>query len=178
MLQEWAASCSHLPETQTELPRLAEGSEHTVYLESPGSVIKLTRPGTYGESYYLTESGMVFQQSCWPLEYLIRMRLWEEVFRNAPETIGITAEGQIVSRQPFIPGEPPTQAEVDEYLLSSGLEPVKQSRWLWKKNFSGEEYEVWVGDARNDNFVLTVAGMVPIDVRLWFYPGRFPEQGE
>jgi hypothetical protein len=150
---------------------MAEGSEHTVFLETPTSVLKLTRPGTYGESYYL-ENGMVFQQSCWPLEYLIRMQLWEKVFGNAPEPIGITPEGQIVSRQPFIEGDPPTQAQVDEYLLSSGLEPVKRSRWLWKKSYPGEEYGVWVGDARNDNFVLTAAGMIPIDVRLWFHPGR------
>jgi hypothetical protein len=158
-----------------DLPKLAEGSEHAVYLETPTTVLKLTRLGTYGESYYLAANGMVFQQSCSPLEYLIRMQLWEPAFGNAPEPIGITPEGQIVSRQPFIAGNPPTQAEVDEYLLSSGLEPVKQSRWLWKKSYPGEEYEIWVGDARNDNFVLTEAGMIPIDVRLWFHSGRRPQ---
>jgi hypothetical protein len=158
-----------------ELPKLAEGSEHAVYLETSTTVLKLTKLGTYGESYYLAASGMVFQQSCWPLDYLIRMQLWESVFGNAPEPIGVTSGGQIVSRQPFIEGDPPAQAKVDEYLLSSGLDPVRQSRWLWKKSYPGEEFEVWVGDARNDNFVLNEAGMIPIDVRLWFHPGRRPE---
>jgi hypothetical protein len=157
-----------------ELPKFAEGSEHAVYLETSTSVLKLTRPGTYGESYYLAENGMVFQQSCWPLEYLIRIRLWDHIFGNAPRPVGITPAGQIVSRQPYIAGDPPSQPDVDEYLLQSGLEAVKQSRWLWKKSYPDEEYDVWVGDARNDNFVLTIAGMVPIDLRLWFNPGRPP----
>jgi hypothetical protein len=27
--------------------------------------------------------------------------------------------------------------------------------------------EIWIGDARSDNFVLTPEGMVPIDIRIW-----------
>ena len=172
MLLGWTASCFHSSKVVTNLPRLDEGSEHTVYLENSTSVIKLTRQGTYGESYYLAKNGMVHQQSCWPLEYLIRLRLWANVFGNAPVSVGISDLGQVVSRQPFITGEPPSQADVDEYLLQANLEPVKQNRWLWKKSYPNEEYDIWIGDARNDNFVLTTAGIVPIDLRLWFEPGR------
>jgi hypothetical protein len=168
LLLDLVGSCTHQTDAFTSLPKIAEGSEHAVYLETSLSVIKLTLPGTYGESSYLNENGMIFQQSCWPLEYLIRMRLWEQLLGNAPVPLGITKSGQIVTRQDYITGELPTQTEVDAYLLQSGLEPVKQSRWLWKKNYADKGFAVWLGDARDDNFVLTNSGIVPIDVRMWF----------
>ncbi len=37
---------------------------------------------------------------------------------------------------------------------------------MWKKAY--EKFEIWLGDARDDNFVETKAGIVPIDIRLWF----------
>lgn len=132
------------------------------------SVLKQTRPQTYGEYYYLVEDGRVFQENSSPLEYLIRMRLWQKVFGGAPEPIGITEQGQFVSRQKFIAGTPPTQAEVDDFLIFADLTPVRQNRWLWKRSYPREEYDIWVGDARADNFVKTPEGIVPIDLRLWF----------
>ena len=57
-----------------------------------------------------------------------------------------------------------------EYLirlrLCRKLFPVRQRYWLWKKAY--DDFEMWVGDARADNFVQTDAGIVPIDIRLWF----------
>ena len=37
---------------------------------------------------------------------------------------------------------------------------------LWKKAYT--EFDVWLGDARDENFVQTPLGIVPIDVRMWF----------
>jgi hypothetical protein len=71
-----------------------------------------------------------------------------------------------VSRQQFISGNLPSQADVDCFLDSCGLIPVKQSCWLWKRAY--KEFEIWVGDARAENFVSAVGGIVPIDLRLWF----------
>jgi len=102
---------------------------------------------------------------------LIRLRLWKKLFASAPRDLGITEKGQIVSVQKFItaknPDKPiPAQAAVDSFLIEAGLSPVKQQFWLWKRTYPA--FEIWLGDARDDNFVETVAGIVPIDIRLWF----------
>ena len=78
----------------------------------------------------------------------------------------MTDEGQIVSSHQFITGKKPTQQAVDSFLIEAGLSPVRQEYWLWKRKFP--EYEIWLGDGRDDNFVETAAGIVPIDIRLWF----------
>ena len=91
-------------------------------------------------------------------------------FGFAPRPVGLTKAGQIVSAQRFVEGEPPTQVEVDEFLLREGLEPVKRSCWLWKKKDPNNEVEYWIGDARDDNFVKTPRGIVPIDLRMWGVP--------
>ena len=127
-------------------------------------VFKATRPGTFGESYYLV-NGIVHQRNCTPLDYLLRLRLWKNLFESAPKDLGITDKGQIVSVHQFISGTPPTQEEVDEFLVLAGLTEVKRKCWLWKKTYP--RFESWVGDARLDNFVKSDAGIVPIDLRLW-----------
>ena len=109
--------------------------------------------------------GLVHQFKSTPAEYLIRMRLVAKHFGFAPTPIGMTDAGQIVTRQKFIVGEPATQAEVDEFLESAGLEAVKRHCWLWK--ITEPKIEEWVGDARCDNFVRTATGVVPIDLRMW-----------
>ena len=78
----------------------------------------------------------------------------------------MTNEGQIISSQEFITGRKPAQQAVDSFLFEAGLSPVRQEYWLWKRTFP--ECEIWLGDARDDNFVETDAGIVPIDIRLWF----------
>jgi hypothetical protein len=95
------------------------------------------------------------------------MRLWSEVFGYAPIPFGITPAGQIVSRHAFISGDPPSQSEVDSFLFSEGFIPVRQKYWLWEKYFATEGFRMGLGDARDENFVRTAEGIVPIDVRLW-----------
>jgi len=156
-----------------QVPRLDEGSEHLVCFDSSAaSVLKQTRLNTYGEFYYLNGRGLVCQENSWPLEYLIRLRLWDKVFGSAPHALGMTVDARIVSRQKFITGTPPTQTEVDEFLAQASLVPVRRDRWLWKIPASEGDHEIWVGDARSDNFVATPEGIVPIDLRLWYAPKR------
>ena len=96
------------------------------------------------------------------------MRWWEKLFSSAPDPIGMTPTGQIVSRQRFIQGDPdPPQEAVDRFLFDAGATAVRQHCWLWKKADLESEIEIWIGDARSDNFVLTKDGMVPIDIRVW-----------
>lgn len=167
---EWVESCEHTAERSEALARLDEGSEHIVYLAPGGEiVVKLTKPGLYGDSYYVVD-GRVHQRCCTPGDYLIRLALLEFTFGFAPNPVGMTKAGQIVTLQRFVEGEPPTLDEVEEFLVRVGFEPVKRSCWLWKKRDPSNEVEYWIGDAREDNFVKTLRGIVPIDLRMWGVP--------
>ncbi len=167
-LLEWIQSCEHTQWTDMSLPRLDEGSEHLVLFdEQTSEVVKITLPGTYGD-YYEIIDGPINQFSSTPAEYLLRMRWWEKLFSSAPNPIGMTETGQIVSRQRFIQGDPePPQEKVDQFLIDAGAVAVRQRCWLWKKVDYESEIEIWIGDARSDNFVLAQDGMVPIDIRIW-----------
>jgi hypothetical protein len=128
-------------------------------------VVKVTRPGIYGESYYLANN-VVNQKNCSPLDYLLRLRLWKKLFESAPNPLGITDAGQIVSRHRFVTGELPSQIAVDSFLETVGFTAVRKNCWLWKKEYPNE-FDYWLGDARAENFVQTAGGIVPIDIRLW-----------
>lgn len=134
--------------------------------EKNATVFKATRPTLFGESYYLDAMGRINQKNCSPLEYLNRLRIWKKLFQSAPRDLGITDQGQIVSPQKFIAGTKPAQEAVDSFLIRAGLSAVRQEFWLWKRMYP--DVEVWLGDARDENFVETEAGIVPIDIRLWF----------
>ena len=147
-----------------------EGSEHRVYLDAEnGRVFKATKPGLFGESYFLKE-GKIAQKNCSPFDYIVRLRLWWHVFQSAPEALGITREGQIVSSHEFITGSLPAQESVDSFLEDAGFVPVRKQYWLWEKPYPEEAFAIGLGDARADNFVETPVGIVPIDVRLWISP--------
>jgi len=165
-LTEWAFHCCHNDPVERRLPLLAAGSEHLVYFdEANGDVLKITRVGLFG-AYYKVIDGRVNEFRCAPAEYLIRMRLLQKQFGFSQTPLGVTKEGQIVSRQKFIAGDPPTQQSVDLFLENASLNPVKQNCWLWK-GAKRDGVEPWVGDARADNFVETVEGIIPIDLRMW-----------
>lgn len=174
LLGEWVTRCPHTEWSGLTLPDLAEGSEHLVYFdERCGEVVKVTRPGTYGD-YYEIVDGRMTQFDSTPAEYLLRMGWWEKLFSTAPAPIGLTDAGQIVSRQTYISGRLPLQATVDEFLSEAGLLPVKKNCWLWKKLEVESQLEIWVGDARSDNFVLVDGAIVPIDIRVWGIPTLTP----
>ncbi|WP_265594946.1 hypothetical protein [Haloferula sp. BvORR071] len=138
--------------------------------EQTSEVVKITLPGTYGDYYEIIE-GRIYQFDSTPKEYLLRMGWWEKLFSAAPDPLGVTDKGRIVSRQRFIQGDPdPPQEEVDQFLLDAGAVAVRQSCWLWKKADHESGIEIWIGDARLDNFVLARDGMVPIDIRIWGVP--------
>jgi len=103
---------------------------------------------------------------------MIRLAMLKLTFGFAPNPVGITKAGQVVTLQRFVEGEPPTSGEVDEFLLLARFEPVKRSCWLWKKKVPNNDAEYWIGDAREDNFVKTPHGIVPIDLRMWGVPTK------
>ncbi len=146
------------------MPRLAEGSEHRVFVDPRELVYKHTLVGTFGDTYFIV-NGRVHQRRCLPSDYLARLDLWEEVFGFAPVALGLTPAGQIVTVQNFVSGEVPSQTEVDEFLWAFGLVDVKRQCFVWKKALPTRD--IWVGDTRDENFVKTAQGIIPIDVRLW-----------
>lgn len=170
-LLAWVESCEHSQWTRTQLPKLKEGSEHLVLFDGEVSeVVKITLSGTYGD-YYEIIGGQIHQFDSTPEEYLVRMRWWEKLFSTAPAPLGITPSGSIVSRQKFILGDPnPPQELADQFLIDAGAVAVRQSCWLWKKTGVDSRIEVWIGDARSDNFILAEGGIVPIDLRIWGVP--------
>ncbi len=170
-LLEWIQGCPHTQWTEMGLPRLDEGSEHLVLFDGGTSeVVKITLPGTYGDYYEIIED-RISQFDSTPVEYLLRMRWWEALFSTAPAPIGMTDSGQIVSRQRYIQGDPlPPQERVDQFLVEAGAVAVKQSCWLWKKVEPDSRVEIWIGDARSDNFVLATGEIIPIDIRIWGVP--------
>jgi hypothetical protein len=44
-----------------------------------------------------------------PSDYLVRLMLLDMHFGFAPDAMGVTEAGQIVTRQKFVEGDPPTQ---------------------------------------------------------------------
>ena len=138
--------------------------------DNTSEVVKVTLPGTYGD-YYEIIGGKIHQFDSTPADYLVRMDWWEELFSTAPDPKGMTEDGRIVSRQKFIVGDAsPPQEKVDQFLTDAGAIPVRQECWLWKKVEEESEIEVWIGDARSDNFVLADGGIIPIDIRIWGVP--------
>jgi hypothetical protein len=171
-LREWVEVCSHNNAIKYDFPLIAEGSEHRVYLDADNArVLKATKPGVFGERYYIRED-KVHQANCRPLEYLARLLFWKQLFGSAPTALGITQAAQIISSHEFITGELPSQAEVDSFLKDAGFAPIKQRFWLWEKEYrplrkTTRRLIIRLGDARDENFVKTNSGIVPIDIRLW-----------
>jgi hypothetical protein len=64
LLQQWASRCPHGRQSDIWLPKIAEGSDHAVFFEQEEAVVfKATRPGTFGETYYI-ENGRIHQRNC------------------------------------------------------------------------------------------------------------------
>lgn len=165
LLKGWAESCPHTHWSDLPFPQISEGSEHFVFLDAANAKVwKATKLDVYGDSYFLLD-GIVNQRKCSPLEYLLRLRYWKRLFRSAPVSVGISTAGQILSTHEFVTGQQPSQDAVDSFLTQAGLMPVKRECWLWKG--MDPAFEIWIGDARSDNFVETPNGIVPIDLRLW-----------
>jgi hypothetical protein len=167
-LLSWCAKCPHGGGPKTDLVfRIDQGSEHIVYKDTVGAVtevVKVTHLGLYGE-HYAVEGGRIWQFACTPGEYLKRMELLD-IFGLPTTPIGVTECGQIVSRQKFILGDPPSQCEVNAFMSEAGMIPVKIECFLWKTQIE-DDLEIWVGDVRDENFVKTPEGIIPIDIRMW-----------
>jgi hypothetical protein len=58
---------------------------------------------------------------------------------------------------------------VDYFLENTaGFRSLRQKYWLWEKPYPQDGFNIALGDARDENFVKSELGIVPIDIRLWF----------
>ena len=174
---DWTKSCPHTKENTIPVPELTRGSEHVVYLEEEsGIVMKVTLPGCFGDWNYF-EGNRICQAQSTPQLYLNRLLIWRSIFGNAPIAIGMTHDGRIVTTQKFIKGLPPTQAQANDYLAASGMIPWRKECFLWKSHKIQKFYRVGIGDTRDENFVMSDLGIVPIDLRFWWLPRNAPAKG-
>jgi hypothetical protein len=123
-LLQWAKENGKL---KSELPQEdVRGGEHIVYFDQPRQrVLKATLPNAnfgFGIAYGSKTPGAT------PCEYLDRLRTHNRIFSDqvALEHIVPMAPGElsIVTSQPFIRGNDPTQREIDAMIIKKGFEKL------------------------------------------------------
>ncbi|MGB0992237.1 MAG: hypothetical protein ACPG32_07180 [Akkermansiaceae bacterium] len=178
-LESWARSQAILiPEDKFELLHLVSNttSEHQVFFkESESRAVKRTIAGFYGQ-IPIPENGNLGRRNALPSEYLKRMALQLAVFGG-----DIRLEGVTVSDKPSpILFEPPKQPSlvisqlwyersglasheaIHDFLVLEGFRSVPSSYFGWYRAAD----RVVIVDAKPDNFVQTVAGLIPIDLQM------------
>lgn len=165
----WARDNNALLPKLTLGPFKLQGAEHEVFHRaSDNRAVKRTYPGTFG--------GDLSQGAATPLFYLRRLELMNEVFDSdfqlegvtlgAPMIIGQSGEQpSFIVSQPWIkPAYPkqahPSEKQIAEFMERMGFEPKPGSYFGWERKSDGTV----VIDAKADNFILTSAGVVPIDL--------------
>jgi hypothetical protein len=148
-------------------------AEHEVfYRKSDDRVVKRTYPGTFG----ISDDPKGKQHHATPMFYLRRLELMNQIFGADLRVEGVSfgksliigAKGEqpsLVISQPWIragnPRQPhPTVAQICEFMESLGFAELAGSYYGWHR----KNDNITVLDARPDNFVMTQAGVVPIDL--------------
>ncbi|MBI3877546.1 MAG: hypothetical protein HY300_16570 [Verrucomicrobia bacterium] len=148
-------------------------AEHEVFHRpADNRAIKRTYPGTFG----VTPGLKGRQKAATPLFYLRRLIAMNRVFNAGLRLEGVVfgrslllgkpdPQPSIVVSQPWIraavPASPhPSEQEVGELMRSLGFELLPLAYFGWHRPSDG----VKIVDARPDNFIKSVEGVVPIDL--------------
>jgi hypothetical protein len=190
-VEAWARRTGALiPEADIDaLPLVSNStSEHEVHLrQSDVRAVKRTWAGFYGQ-VPVPRGGKLDRTNASPAEYLRRMAFQVVVFES-----DLKLEGASISDKPSMiigqpAGEPSfvisqlwyernelaTTEEIAELLEESGFVEVPGSYFGWYRLADG----VVIVDAKPDNFIKTVAGIVPIDLQMaQFTPEQLAEAG-
>ena len=186
-VQEWARAQGCLIDERgfASLTLISNStSEHEVWFrESDRRAVKRTWPGFFGQ-VPVWKGERLDRIPATPLQYLERQLLHNEVFDG-----DIVLEGVCVSSKPSMiigedPGQPsfvisqpfikatnrdsatPTEQQISTFLSAHGFEPVPGSYFGWQRAADG----VVILDARRDNFILSDAGVIPIDLQMAVVP--------
>ncbi|SKA94700.1 hypothetical protein SAMN02745166_02196 [Prosthecobacter debontii] len=148
-----------------KIPCKAGNQEHEVWFDLEAerpTVWKITKASKWG-----LVAGQPRPANA--IDYLDRLYLFTEIFGMPWDFQGIWIDPQglprIVSTQPYMPGKPATEDEIEEYLKDLGFTEIDipELGTFWKH----EETDVIVGDAYTDNFVVLETGrVVPIDLSI------------
>lgn len=174
-----------------QIPLLSgDTSEHEVRLPISGKrVFKKTWPGFYGQIPVWRE-GKLDRTPASPADYLERQALQNEVFASdfRLEGINISDKPSMVIGQPR--GQPsfvvsqgfieaaetskpiPSMLQIEEFLKEYGFSQAPGSYFGWVRDADG----VAIVDAKPDNFILSVEGVVPIDLQIARLPDARVEQ--
>ena len=151
-------------------------SEHEVHFrQSDGRAVKRTWAGFYGQ-VPIPRKGKLDRANASPVEYLRRMALQILVFEGDLKLEGVSISdkpsmiiGQPAGEPSFVISQPwyarserATTEEIAELLKESGFVEVPGSYFGWYRPADG----VVIVDAKPDNFIKTVAGIVPIDLQM------------
>jgi hypothetical protein len=178
-VEAWArASGTLISDTEIDVLPLVSNStsEHEVFFRPWESrAVKRTRAGVYGQ-IPVPLNGKLDRKNAKPSEYLRRMAL-QILFIDSD----LKLEGVTISDKPSIvlfepPGQPSfvisqtwfertdrvTTEEIEELMKDSGFEFVPKAYFGWFR----KEDRMIVVDAKPDNFIKTVVGLVPIDLQM------------
>lgn len=151
-------------------------SEHQVFFQKSDSrAVKRTIAGVYGQ-IPAPENGNLGRKNARPSEYLKRMALQLAVFGGDIRLEGITISDKISMvlfappRQPSIvisqlwyeSAGPASNDDIHDFLVQEGFRSVPSSYFGWYRAAD----RVVIVDAKPDNFVKTVEGLVPIDLQM------------
>ena len=151
-------------------------SEHKVFYRAlDNRAVKRTWAGVYGQIPWV-QDGALSRRNALPSEYLRRMALQISVFRSDIQLAGvfISDEPSMIIGQP--PGEPslvisqewfekdtaPSLTEIADYMRSEGFVHDPKAYFGWCRTADG----VIIVDAKPDNFIKTIFGLVPIDLQM------------
>lgn len=182
-LRRWAeeAGCVIAEADWHALPLVsAATAEHEVrYRAADHRAVKRTWPGTFG-FVPGRAGGRWMPQAATPQEYLRRQRLQNDLFQDdirlegvmvgeGPSlVIGQSAGGlSLVISQPWLdaadPARPhPSEAQIAAFLEKMGFTPIFDALFGWRQ----EDGPLIILDAKPDNFLLTPAGLLPIDLLI------------
>jgi len=154
-------------------------AEHEVFHRaSDNRAIKRTYPGTFGVT-----PGLKGQQTAaTPLFYLRRLIAMNDVFNSDMRVEGVSFGAtlligrpglfpSLVISQPWVraadPGNPhPSEREIRELMRSLNFDPLPMAYFGWQRHADGMR----LVDARPDNFIKSVEGVVPIDLVIEQWP--------
>jgi len=183
-LEEWSKRRGVLISERewTALKPVSSGSaEHEVrYRASDNRAVKRTHPGTFGFMPELKQGNWVSVPAD-ASSYLRRFHLQNAIFgddvrldgvmrsEGASMILGQPPDGiSLVISQPWLDAgnvdhPHPTESSIAEYLEARGFVRIPAAFYGWRREADG----VVILDARPDNFVLTEAGLLPIDLHLY-----------
>ncbi|MFN3407818.1 MAG: NAD-dependent DNA ligase LigA [Limisphaerales bacterium] len=182
-LAEWAQRRGVLisADTWAKLRPVSSGSaEHEVrYRAADNHAVKRTHPGTFGFRPECRD-GQWISVPADPCSYLRRLQLQNALFADDVRLEGVMrTEGpslvigqppggiSLVISQPWLDARDPrcphpTEHAIAAYLTTRGFVRIPNAFYGWQRSADG----VVILDARPDNFVVTEAGLLPIDLHL------------